>query len=195
MNKKEKKIKVLIVGAGKIGREYLKILTGKRKFEVKAILATSEKNYDEVKKITKKRIFTTDTKILSDNFFDLAIIAVPVDKTYQITTNIMKFVKNLLIEKPPSLNFKDAKTLSKKSKINKNNIFVALNRSYFESTIEAVKKIQNKKDKRIVVTDQENVYNAKKAGHKQKVLKRWMYANSIHMVDYFRIFCRGSIKK
>ena len=116
------------MGAGKIGREYLKILTGKRKFEVKAILATSEKNYDEVKKITKKRIFTTDTKILSDNFFDLAIIAVPVDKTYQITTNIMKFVKNLLIEKPPSLNFKDAKTLSKKSKINKNNF--ALNQIF-----------------------------------------------------------------
>ena len=105
----------------------------------------------------------------------------------------MKFVKNLLIEKPPSLNFKDAKTLSKKSKINKNNIFVALNRSYFESTIEAVKKIQNKKTKRIVkVTDQE-MYTTQK-GITTKVLKRWMYANSIHMVDYFRIFCRGSIK-
>ena len=49
MNKKEKKIKVLIVGAGKIGREYLKILIGKRKFDVKAILATSKKNYYEVK--------------------------------------------------------------------------------------------------------------------------------------------------
>lgn len=196
MNKKEKKIKVLIVGAGKIGREYLKILIGKRKFDVKAILATSKKNYYEVKKITKKKIFTTDKKVLSNNSFDLAIIAVPVYKTYQITLDIMKFVKNLLIEKPPSLNLKDANTLFKKSKLNKNNLFVALNRSYFESTIEAVKKIQRNKSKKIVeVTDQENVYKAKKAGHKKIVLQKWMYANSIHMIDYFRIFCRGSVKK
>ena len=54
MNKKEKKIRVLIVGAGRIGREYLKILNQKRKFEIKGILATSHKNFKEVKKLLKK---------------------------------------------------------------------------------------------------------------------------------------------
>ena len=195
MNKKEKKIKVLIVGAGRIGREYLKILNQKRIFEVKGIFATSNKNLKEVKKITKKNIFTTNENFLKNKSFDLAIIAVPVDKTFQISKKIMKYAKTLLIEKPPSLNLKDANNLLKQSELNRNKLFVALNRAYFDSTIEALKIIKNNKNKRIVeVTDQEDVYSAKKAGHSKKVLNKWMYANSIHMVDYFRLFCRGRVK-
>lgn len=195
MNKKEKKIKVLIVGAGRIGREYLKILNQKRIFEVKGIFATSNKNLKEVKKITKKNIFTTNENFLKNKSFDLAIIAVPVDKTFQVSKKIMKYAKTLLIEKPPSLNLKDANNLLKQSELNRNKLFVALNRAYFDSTIEALKIIKNNKNKRIVeVTDQEDVYSAKKAGHSKKVLNKWMYANSIHMVDYFRLFCRGRVK-
>jgi len=196
MNKKEKKIKVLIVGAGKIGREYLKILTKKKKFEVNAIIATSYKNFKKVNFITKKKIFTIDRNIFIKNSFDLAIIAVPADRTYQLSLKIMKYIKTLLIEKPPSLSLKHANNLLKKSKIYKNNLFVALNRSYFDSTIQAINIIKKNRNKRFIeVTDQENVLNAKKAGHSQKVLKKWMYANSIHMVDYFRIFCRGTVRK
>ena len=196
MNKKEKKIRVLIVGAGRIGREYLKILNQKRKFEIKGILATSHKNFKEVKKITKKNIFITNENFLKNKSFDLAIIAVPVDKTFQVSKKIMKYAKTLLIEKPPSLSLKDANNLLKQSKSNRNKLFVALNRAYFDSTIEALKIIKSNKNKRIVeVTDQEDVYSAKKAGHSKKVLNKWMYANSIHMIDYFRLFCRGKVKK
>lgn len=197
IKKKERKIKVLIVGAGKIGREYLKILNYKKKFEISAVLATSNKNLKEVNILTKKRIFTTEKKnIFKKNSFDLAIIAVPVHKTYKVSMWVMKHVKTLLIEKPPSLKLNESIKLLEESKIYKNNLFIALNRSYFESTILAKDKLKNLKDKRIVeVTDQENVYNAKKAGHKKIVLDNWMYANSIHMIDYFRVFCRGYVKK
>ena len=55
------------------------------------------------------------------------------------------------------------------------------------------KKLSKNKDKRVVtVFDQENIFNAKKAGHSKNVIKKWMFANSIHLVDYFNIFCRGN---
>ena len=57
----------------------------------------------------------------------------------------MKYAKTLLIEKPPSLNLKDANNLLKQSELNRNKLFVALNRAYFDSTIEALKIIKNKK--------------------------------------------------
>ena len=93
----------------------------------------------------------------------------PVDKTFQVSKKIMKYAKTLLIEKPPSLSLKDANNLLKQSKSNRNKLFVALNRAYFDSTIEALKIIKSNKNKRIVeVTDQEDVYSAKKAGHSKK---------------------------
>tara|TARA_Y100000816_G_scaffold291354_1_gene282471 strand:- start:958 stop:1911 length:954 start_codon:yes stop_codon:yes gene_type:complete len=197
IKKKEKKIRVIIIGAGKIGREYLKILNNKKKFHIAAILATTYRNFKEVNKITKEKIFTTDTSnIFNKQKFDLAIIATPVDKTYKITIKVMQHVKTLLVEKPPALSSKEAFKLYKLSKLNKNNVFIALNRSFFNSTIAAKSILKNYKENRIVeVTDQENTFRAKKTGHKKIVLKKWMYANSIHMVDYFRIFCRGSVKK
>ena len=135
MNKKEKKIRFFILGAGRIGREYLKILNQKRKFEIKGILATSHKNFKEVKKITKKNIFITNENFLKNKSFDLVIIAVPVDKTFQVSKKIMKYAKTLLIEKPPSLSLKDANNLLKQSKSNRNKLFVALNRAYFDQLL------------------------------------------------------------
>ncbi len=195
--RKNNNIKVLIVGSGKIGREYLKILITKKYFQVSSILSTSNKNFDEVKKITSPEIFKTDGKeTLRENKFDLAIIAVPVDKTFKVSKEIMKYVKVLFIEKPPALTLYKTLSLIKLSKKNKNKVFIAMNRANFDSTLHVKNLLKKSKEKRIVeVTDQEDVLSANKTGHKKIVLENWMYANSIHMIDYFRIFCRGKILK
>ena len=43
------------------------------------------------------------------------------------------------------------------------------------------------------IFDQEDTISALKAGQPKSVVKHWMYANSIHLIDLFRVFCRGSI--
>ncbi len=195
--RKNNNIKVLIVGSGKIGREYLKILITKKYFQVSSILSTSNKNLGEVKKITSPEIFKTDEKkTLKRNRFDLAIIAVPVNKTFKVSKEIMKYVRVLLIEKPPALTLYETLSLIKLSKKNKNKLFIGMNRANFDSTLHVKNLLKNSREKRIVeVTDQEDVRLAKKIGHAKIVLENWMYANSIHMIDYFRIFCRGKILK
>lgn len=36
---------------------------------------------------------------------------------------------------------------------------------------------------------------ARVIGHPEEIVQRWMYANSIHLMDYLRSLCRGSVKK
>jgi molybdopterin-guanine dinucleotide biosynthesis protein A len=45
----------------------------------------------------------------------------------------------------------------------------------------------------IQIFDQEDLDEAMADGHPQNVLDDWMYANSIHLVDLFRVFARGKI--
>jgi predicted dehydrogenase len=46
----------------------------------------------------------------------------------------------------------------------------------------------------VQVHDQENPLVALANGQPPLVVENWMYANSIHIIDYLRIFCRGSVE-
>ena len=71
-----------------------------------------------------------------------------------------------------------------------------MNRRFYSSTQKLQKILLNNKDKRIVtVFDQESKSNALKSGHNNKVVKNWMFANSIHLIDYFNIFAEAILKK
>jgi hypothetical protein len=48
-------------------------------------------------------------------------------------------------------------------------------------------------DRLVHIYDQENAIAALEAGCPEEVVKNWMYANSIHVVDYLRIFARGTV--
>ena len=45
----------------------------------------------------------------------------------------------------------------------------------------------------IHVQDQQSLDVARQIGHAEPVVRNWMYANSIHLVDYLRAFGRGEI--
>ena len=55
--------------------------------------------------------------------------------------------------------------------------------------------IEDYSGKRLInVIDQEDTKAALDSGQPKKVVENWMYANSIHLIDYFNIFCRGKIE-
>ena len=67
-----------------------------------------------------------------------------------------------------------------------------MNRRHFSSTINALQSLEDDDGKRFVeVHDQENIISALQSGQPREVVSRWMVANSIHLVDYFTLFCRG----
>jgi predicted dehydrogenase len=99
-----------------------------------------------------------------------------------------------LIEKPAGYNVADAEEICSIAQTKNRRGFVALNRRFYSSTRAALADLQANPGRRFIqVLDQEDPKRALQAGQPSLVVDNWMYANSIHMVDYLRLFGRGKI--
>ena len=69
---------------------------------------------------------------------------------------------------------------------------MALNRRFYGSTLQLQNALQSTEGPRVVtILDQEDAESALAAGQPAEVVHNWMYANSIHLIDYFSQLCRG----
>ena len=74
--------------------------------------------------------------------------------------------------------------------------FVALNRRFFNSTLEFKRKLDISKDKfSFIINDQQDLIQAEKIGKHPKVIKNYMYANSVHLIDLINFFIKSKLKK
>ena len=188
------KYKIGIIGAGTIIQEYLRVLTDIKNLEIVGIHSRTNIKAKKLKrKFNIKKIFSSVSEMYKEERPHGVIIGTSIESTKKILKQCIDFNWKILVEKPVGYNLKEFYEIKKFAKNKENNIFVAMNRNHYESTLALKKKIKNKNLKKIIfVQDQENNLFQNNEYHK-KVIKNWMYANSIHLIDYFRIFGRGKI--
>jgi predicted dehydrogenase len=128
---------------------------------------------------------------------DLAIVAVYETAINAIMKQVLVEPWAILMEKPVGLDLPDGEDIAAvaKSRAGKSgNVYVGLNRRYLSSTQAALGDLRNDPHPRFIhVQDQQNLEAARQIGHADIVVRNWMYANSIHLVDYFCAFGRGDI--
>ena len=194
-----KKIKVAFVGTGYMADEYAKILKNKFKNNILIVGAINKSNKrinDFVKKYNVKNHYSQIDKMMNDSCPDLVIVCVNELSTYNILKVICKYSCVCLIEKPVGIDFKESQKILKLKKNRFFFPFIALNRRFYSSILNSIKILNKDSSRRIInIFDQENIVLAKLAGQPNKVLKNWMYANSIHMIDLIYFFGRGRIIK
>lgn len=192
-----KKIKVAIIGAGNMASEYLRVLSENKNIELTGIYSRTFNKAEDLKlKFKIKKNLHSISDLYKKCKSDIVIITVPGDYIFKITKECMKFRWLIFIEKPPGINFKEYNQFLLKSKLENKKIYVGMNRRYFSSTLNLIKRIKNLKDPRsIQIYDQQDTIMAKKKGKSKKLIKNWMYANSIHLIDYISFLTRGKIKK
>ena len=97
----------------------------------------------------------------------------------------------MLCEKPVGIDFDQTKKIFSLLNKNKKNFFVSLNRRFYGSTIKAKNIVNKYKGKRLISIRDQQLQNTG-----SKILnKRVMYCNSVHLIDYIRIFARGRLRK
>ena len=189
-----KKIKILILGAGNIASEHLKVLKKEKTFEVIGLISRTEK---KVKNLCTKFNIPVVTNNIS-NFIknsrpDGIMILVSADQIYKTAKKVMKFKIPLFLEKPPGLSIKEVTTLAKLSEKFKTPNIVGFNRRYyssFEKGLNLIKK--NGKLLNIMIEGHERIWTFNKK-IKKNIKKKWLYANCIHTIDLLRFF-GGDIK-
>jgi hypothetical protein len=119
---------------------------------------------------------------------------VPELELWNVFTEASKYPWKMLIEKPVGINLTEANRYLTKAKDSNSDVYVGLNRRHYSSTRLALEKLKFEPGNRFVhLIDQEDLLAAKQSGQPLNVLKNWMYANSIHIIDLLLIFCRGNV--
>ena len=189
------KIRILLVGTGNIAKEHYKAFSCFNDFEFVGVVARNK---------TKMTKFASDLKIpyYSNNLEiahtklkpDLVVVATSIINTYKICLKLINFKSVIFVEKPMGLNYIETKKLVNLIKKKKRKVFIALNRRNYFSTRKLQKSISNKVGKRVVIVNDQTIIKKLNKNFPSKIIKNYMYANSIHLIDYFSIFCRGKLK-
>jgi hypothetical protein len=189
------RVKVAVIGAGLMAGKHLEAFSDHAGVDLLGIFSrTQERALALAKKYPSLKVYDSIQALYAGTTADLVIIAVPELSVNQVCMQAFEFPWLALIEKPAGYNLEDAIMISEAAKRSKRRAYVALNRRHYSSTRAVAEEIEWVQGNRLVqVFDQENSDVALESGRPPLVVENWMYANSIHIIDYFNMFCRGSL--
>ena len=177
-------MKLLLIGAGPMALEYCKVLT-----ELNVDFDVIGRGGNSAKNFTKQSGIECQTGGFSSehdyNQYDYAIIAVTENMLGEVCRQaISSGIKNILVEKPGGLTIEDIRHVAEVATKKSVGVFVAYNRRFYASTIEAQKRIEldgGLKSFEFEFTEWGHVIEplVKEEGVKEN----WFLANSSHVVD------------
>ena len=116
---------------------------------------------------------------------DCVIVAVGIEQLAQVASDLIDFgVGRILLEKPGGLNSGELKALNYKASLKKAQVYIAYNRRFYASTIQAQKMIQDDggvSSFNFEFTELSQL--VKRANPKKEIMNNWFLANSTHVVD------------
>ena len=188
-------VKVAIVGAGYMAREHIKAFQGITEVHVVGITSRT-RTHAESLAMEYGIPFVCDSvpELYEKTGADLVVVAVSILSMNVVSKVCFNYPWTVLLEKPAGYNLFDAEDIEVAARKANSKAFVALNRRFYSSTQQALSQIKHIEGPRFIhVQDQEDLKRALEAGQPELVVENWMYANSIHLIDYFNVFGRGKI--
>jgi predicted dehydrogenase len=187
--------KIALIGAGYMASEYAKAIVDMPELELAGICSrTGDRAVQLAQKFNIPYVAENPSELYHKSKADAVIIAVPELSAFEVIAACLKFPWTLLIEKPPGYKPSVAHKLLEIVSGCNNDCFVALNRRFYGSTLKALSFLCDEKSQRtLIIQDQEDQISALKSGQPKEVVEAWMYANSIHIIDYAFMFCRGDL--
>jgi predicted dehydrogenase len=188
------KINVAIIGSGNMAQQHLNVINSFKEFNIICVLG---RNKNKLKNFAKKNLiknYLFDIDLAYKKFRpDIVIVAISEISLIKVIEKIIKYPWLCLCEKPVGINYNETQVIYKKiQQFKKKNFFVSLNRRFYYGTLCAKKILKNFKGKiEIHINDQLDRNMLKRLKVKKKLINNYMYANSVHLIDYINIFCRG----
>jgi predicted dehydrogenase len=186
---------ILLIGAGYMAREYVKVLKAmKVPFVVVGRSEKSVKNFEKENGI--KAVSGGLKKWLKNNICPTTtIVAVTEDQLGIVTRQLLNAgCKNILVEKPGGFDNKDIINTEAIRKRRNAKVYVAYNRRFYASTQKALELIKNEGVLSFNFDFTERSYLVEKATQSDKIKREWFLHNSTHVID-MAFFIGGWPKK
>jgi predicted dehydrogenase len=186
-----KKTPIWLVGAGKIAQEYATVLNALQCNYT--VVGRSARSCDifEKNRGTKPIVGGVERALELREAPETAIVTVGIEQLPSVVNSlIFSGTRTILVEKPGGLTHAEVSSSYENSKNNNVNLFVAYNRRFLTSVIEAEKMIAE--DGGIVSAHFEFTewsHLIADLNHSDTVKQRWLIANSSHVIDLAFHFC------
>jgi len=177
---------IWLIGPGNIGRDYIKVL---KKFDLDITVIGRSKKNDFPLPVYEKGI-ESYFKFKLPNVPKYAIVAVNESQLYKTTKILLeKNVKNILIEKPGSLNTTDLLDLYELSVKKNSNVYIGYNRRFYQSVKKCRDLIGDSNPKSVHFEFTEWVHKINFNHYDKSELEKFFLCNSSHVVDLvFHLF-------
>jgi predicted dehydrogenase len=189
------RVDVAIIGAGYMAREHTRAFKSVPGVQVSGVYSRTRSRADALcAEFGIATIATSVVDLYERTRAELVVIAVPELAVRAVAEACFEFPWVALVEKPAGYNYEDAQALARSAEQSVRRAYVALNRRYYSSTRRVRAALADDPAPRFIkVQDQEDTAEALAGGQPPLVVANWMYANSIHLIDFLRIFGRGAI--
>ena len=189
------KCRVAIVGAGYMAQEHVRAFLD---IENVRVIGIHSRTRQRAQKLADQygipAVCDSVPELYDVTRADLVVVTVPELMKNAVSSRCFEYPWAVLLEKPVGYNLSDAEEIESAALERNCRVFVALNRRQYASTQTALNDLRDLPGSRFIrVQDQEDQVRALQDGHPRIVVENWMYANSVHVIDYFRIFGRGEI--
>jgi predicted dehydrogenase len=124
----------------------------------------------------------------------LVVVAVGETSIGKVLGECLRFPWTIFMEKPVGIDLAEGRMIEATARRAGVRVLVGLNRRFLSSTLAARDGTEDDASPRFIhVQDQQSLVAARAIGHPAEVVENWMYANSIHLVDYLTLFGRGDV--
>jgi predicted dehydrogenase len=187
-------IHVALVGAGYMATEHARAFASLPNVRIVGVCGRSRQRAQVLADSYGARVFDDVATMHRETDAALVVVAVNELSMRGVCESVFSHPWTCLLEKPVGLDLAEAQTLLDASRRSGSRALVALNRRAYASTRQAMAELNAGHGPRLVsVLDQQDLVAAAAGGQPPAVVRNYMYANSLHLVDYFNHFCRGQV--
>jgi predicted dehydrogenase len=188
---------VAFVGAGFMAAEHARAFADVPGVELAGIQSRTRARAEELARTAEiAGVFDSISELFAQTHADLVVVAVPETAAKEVALACLQHPWTVLLEKPPGLNAGEAEEIAAAAEGRERPVLVALNRRFMSSTRAVIDDLAPSEARRYVrVIDRQSLAEARALGHSEAVVRSWMYANSIHVVDYLSVFGRGAVER
>jgi predicted dehydrogenase len=189
-------VRVAMVGAGAMAREHIRAFAAVPDVQVTAIHSRTRSKAETLARETQvPLVCSTVAELYEKTQADLVVVAVPELATRAVSEACFAHPWSVLMEKPAGYHLADAEAILASARQANRRVWVGLNRRFLSSTQAVLKDLHTNTGPRFIhVQDQQSLETAAAIGHPPEVVSNWMYANSIHLIDYLTCFGRGGVQ-
>jgi predicted dehydrogenase len=188
--------KVAIVGAGYMAQEHAKAFASIPGVSIVGVCGRSPERAQRLAEAYLTRTFPSIAEMYAQTRADLVVVTVTELFMRDVAMACFAHPWTCLLEKPVGVDLAEAEQILAASRAAAGLVYVALNRRSYGSTRSALEKLAHDASPRLIdVLDQQDMDGARALGQPERVVQNYMYANSIHLVDYVLLLGRGAVAR